>query len=82
METKEFVGRTNNIVRLLVNAAGPENYTIAARIINKQANMDCDELLNECIALIGEIKRGKMELLRLRWELNGRKEINNDNTDD
>lgn len=82
MVEREFIKRTNNIVRLLVNAAGPENYTIAARIINKQANMDCDELLNECNALIGEIKRGKMELLRLRRELDGRKEINDDNTDD
>lgn len=27
METKEFIEMTNNIVRLLVNAAGQENYT-------------------------------------------------------
>lgn len=82
MLEREFIERTNSIVRLLVDATGRENITGAARIITKQANMDYEGLLEECNDLIRKIKRGKMELLSLRWELNGNKDCDGKNTDD
>ena len=45
METKEFINKTNSIVKFLVNAVGQDNYIATARIITKQAKMDCDGLV-------------------------------------
>lgn len=81
METKDFIEKTNGIVKLLTNAAGQDNFTAAARIITKQAGMDYEGLLEECNDLIREIKKGKMELLSLRWKLNGNKYCDGKNTD-
>ena len=75
METIEFIEKTNGIVRLLVNAAGPEDYTGVARIINKQANMDCDELINECNEIITKLKKGKVELMGLKKQINQNKSV-------
>ena len=47
METKEFIEKTIDIVNFLVNAAGQDNYMAAARIVTKQAEMDCDGLIEE-----------------------------------
>ena len=66
MEAKEFIGRTNNIVNFLVNAAGQDNFTTAARIITKQAKMDCDGLIEECDEIITMLKKAKIELLALK----------------
>ena len=66
MEIKEFIGRTNNIVNFLVNAAGQDNYIAAARIITKQAEMDCDGLIEECDEIITMLKKAKIELLALK----------------
>ena len=66
MEAKEFIGRTNNIVNFLVNAAGQDNYIAAARIITKQAEMDCDGLIEECDEVIVMLEKMRNELLTLR----------------
>ena len=68
MEAKEFIGRTNNIVNFLVNAAGQDNYIAAARIITKQAEMDCDGLIEECNEFIVMMEKAKIELLAIRQE--------------
>ena len=68
MEAQEFIGRTNNIVNFLVNAAGQDNYIAAARIITKQAEMDCDGLIEECNEVIVMLEKAKIELLALRQE--------------
>ena len=68
MEAKEFIGRTNNIVNFLVNAAGQDNYMSAARIITKQAEMDCDGLIEECNEVITMMEKMRNELLTLRQE--------------
>ena len=68
MEAKEFIGRTNNIVNFLVNAAGQDNYIAAARIITKQAEMDCDGLIEECNEVIVMLEKMRNELLVLRQE--------------
>lgn len=68
MEAKEFIGRTNNIVNFLVNAAGQDNYIAAARIITKQAEMDCDGLIEECNEVIVMLEKMRNELLTLRQE--------------
>ena len=66
MEIKEFIGRTNNIVNFLVNAAGQDNYIAAARIITKQAEMDCDGLIEECDEVITMMEKMRNELLVLK----------------
>lgn len=66
METKEFIEKTNGIVNFLVNAAGQDNFTTAARIITKQAKMDCDGLIEECDEIITMLKKAKIELLALK----------------
>ena len=68
METKEFINKTNGIVKFLVNAVGQDNFTTAARIITKQAKMDCDGLIEECDEIITMLKKAKIELLTLRQE--------------
>ena len=68
MEIKEFIGRTNNIVKFLVNAAGQDNYIAAARIITKQAEMDCDGLIEECNEVITMMEKMRNELLAIRQE--------------
>ena len=68
METKEFIEKTNDVVKFLVNAAGQDNYMSAARIITKQAKMDCDGLIEECNEFIVMIEKAKIELLALRQE--------------
>ena len=65
METKEFINKTNGIVKFLVNAVGQDNFTTAARIITKQAKMDCDGLIEECDEIITMLKKAKIELLAL-----------------
>ena len=66
METKEFINKTNGIVKFLVNAVGQDNFTTAARIITKQAKMDCDGLIEECDEIITMLKKAKIELLTLK----------------
>ena len=66
METKEFINKTNGIVKFLVNAVGQDNFTTAARIITKQAKMDCDGLVEECDEIITMLKKAKIELLALK----------------
>ena len=68
MEAKEFIKKTNNIVNFLVNAAGQDNYIAAARIITKQAEMDCDGLIEECNEVITMMEKMRNELLALRQE--------------
>lgn len=68
MEEKEFIGKTNNIVKFLVNAAGQDNYMSAARIITKQAEMDCDGLIEECDEVITMMEKMRNELLAIRQE--------------
>ena len=68
MEVKEFIKKTNNIVNFLVNAAGQDNYISAARIITKQAEMDCDGLIEECNEVIVMLEKMRNELLALRQE--------------
>ena len=68
MEAKEFIEKTNNIVKFLVNAAGQDNYMSAARIITKQAEMDCDGLIEECNEFIVMMEKAKIELLAIRQE--------------
>ena len=59
MEAKEFIEKTNNIVNFLVNAAGQDNYMSAARIITKQAEMDCDGLIEECNEVITMMEKNE-----------------------
>lgn len=66
METKEFINKTNGIVKFLINAAGQDNYIATARIITKQAKMDCDGLVEECDEIITMLKKAKIELLALK----------------
>ena len=68
MEEKEFIEKTNNIVKFLVNAAGQDNYIAAARIITKQAEMDCDGLIEECDEVIVMLEKAKIELLAIKQE--------------
>ena len=68
METKEFIEKTNDVVKFLVNAAGQDNFIAAARIITKQAKMDCDGLIEECNEFIVMMEKAKIELLALRQE--------------
>lgn len=68
METKEFIEKTNNIVKFLVNAAGQDNFIAAARIITKQAKMDCDGLIEECNEVITMMEKMRNELLAIRQE--------------
>lgn len=68
METKEFIEKTNNIVKFLVNAAGQDNYIAAARIVTKQAEMDCDGLIEECDEVITMMEKMRNELLAIRQE--------------
>lgn len=69
MEAKEFIEKTNNIVKFLVNAAGQDNYIAAARMITKQAEMDCDGLIEECNEVIVMLEKAKIELLAIRQEV-------------
>ena len=78
METKYFIAKTNDIVKLLMRAAGNENYVAAARITTAQAEMNCDLLIDECNELIRELKKGKVELMGLRLTLNGNDYYNED----
>ena len=66
MEAKEFIEKTNDVVKFLVNAAGQDNFIAAARIITKQAKMDCDGLIEECDEIITMLKKAKIELLALK----------------
>ena len=68
MEAKEFIEKTNNIVNFLVNAAGQDNYMAAARIVTKQAEMDCDGLIEECDEVITKMEKMRNELLAIRQE--------------
>ena len=68
MEAKEFIEKTNNIVNFLVNAAGQDNYMAAARIITKQAEMDCDGLIEECDEVITKLEKMRNDLLAIRQE--------------
>lgn len=68
MEIKEFIEKTNNIVKFLVNAAGQDNFITAARIITKQAEMDCDGLIEECDEVITMMEKMRNELLAIRQE--------------
>ena len=68
MEAKEFIEKTIDIVNFLVNAAGQDNFTTAARIVTKQAKMDCDGLIEECNEVIVMLEKMRNELLTLRQE--------------
>ena len=68
MEIKEFIEKTNDVVKFLVNAAGQDNFIAAARIITKQAKMDCDGLIEECDEVITMMEKMRNELLTLRQE--------------
>ena len=68
MEAKEFIEKTNNIVKLLLNAAGQDNYMAAARIVTKQAEMDCDGLIEECDEVITMMEKMRNELLAISQE--------------
>ena len=68
MEEKEFIEKTKGIVNFLVNAAGQDNYIAAARMITKQAEMDCDGLIEECDEVIVMLEKAKIELLAIRQE--------------
>lgn len=68
MEIKEFIEKTNDVVKFLVNAAGQGNFIDAARIIAKQAEMDCDGLIEECNEFIVMMEKMKNELLAIRQE--------------
>ena len=68
METKEFIEKTNDAVKFLVNAAGQDNFIAAARIITKQAKMDCDGLIEECDEVITMMEKMRNELLAIRQE--------------
>ena len=66
MEIKEFIEKTNDVVKFLVNAAGQDNFIAAARIITKQAKMDCDGLIEECDEVITMMEKMRNELLVLK----------------
>ena len=68
MEAKEFIEKTIDIVNFLVNAAGQDNYMAAARIITKQAEMDCDGLIEECNEVITKMEKMRNELLAIKQE--------------
>ena len=68
MEEKEFIEKTNNIVKFLVNTMGQDNFIAAARIITKQAEMDCDGLIEECDEVITMMEKMRNELLAIRQE--------------
>ena len=68
MEAKEFIEKTIDIVNFLVNAAGQDNYMAAARIVAKQAEMDCDGLIEECDEVITMMEKMRNELLAIRQE--------------
>lgn len=68
MEIKEFIEKTNDVVKFLVNAVGQGNFIDAARIITKQAEMDCDGLIEECNEFIVMMEKAKIELLALRQQ--------------
>lgn len=68
METKEFIEKTIDIVNFLVKVAGQDNYIAAARMITKQAEMDCDGLIEECDEVIVMLEKMRNELLALRQE--------------
>ena len=68
MEAKEFIEKTIDIVNFLVNAAGQDNYMAAARIVTKQAKMDCDGLIEECDEVITKMEKAKIELLAIKQE--------------
>ena len=68
METKEFIDKTKGIVNFLVNAAGQGNFIAAARIITKQAKMDCDGLIEECDEVIVMLEKMRNELLAIKQE--------------
>ena len=68
MEAKEFIEKTIDIVNFLVNAAGQDNYMAAARIVTKQAEMDCDGLIEECDEVITKMEKMRNELLVLKQE--------------
>ena len=68
MEAKEFVEKTIDIVNFLVNAAGQDNYMAAARIVTKQAEMDCEGLIEECDEVITKMEKMRNELLAIRQE--------------
>lgn len=68
MEAKEFIEKTIDIVNFLVNAAGQDNYMAAARIVTKQAKMDCDGLIEECDEVITMMEKAKIELLAIKQE--------------
>ena len=68
MEAKEFIEKTNDVVNILVNAAGQGNFIDAARIITKQAEMDCDGLIEECNEFIVMLEKAKIELLSLKQQ--------------
>lgn len=74
METKDFIEKTNNIVKLLMRAAGENDFITAASITTAQADMNCDALIEYCNSLIGKIKREKVELMGLREKINSTKE--------
>ena len=68
MEAKEFIEKTIDIVNFLVNAAGQDNYMAAARIVTKQAEMDCDGLIEECDEVITKMEKMRNELLAIKQE--------------
>ena len=68
MEAKEFIEKTIDIVNFLVNAAGQDNYMAAARIVTKQAEMDCEGLIEECDEVITMMEKAKIELLAIKQE--------------
>ena len=68
MEAKEFIEKTIDIVNFLVNAAGQDNYMAAARIVAKQAEMDCEGLIEECDEVITMMEKAKIELLAIKQE--------------
>ena len=68
MEAKEFIEKTIDIVNFLVNAAGQDNYMAAARIVTKQAEMDCDGLIEECDEVITMMEKMRNELLVIKQE--------------
>lgn len=56
-----------------MNAAGSKNRTSAARIVTKQADMDCDGLIGECNEVIIKLKKAKVELMGLKEQINQNK---------
>ena len=68
MEAKEFIEKTIDIFNFLVNAAGQDNYMAAARIVAKQAEMDCDGLIEECDEVITKMEKMRNELLAIKQE--------------